>query len=86
MRKDKELIALFIASFLLLAIFFSVNIRQEKIIIKQNEIIALQSEQIFNHQNTAAIQETYIKEQKEVLTVYQDIIDFHDLMTEWNDE
>ena len=82
MIKDKLLATLFMALFLLTGTFLSVIIHQEKIIQEQNKIIALQTEQIFNYQNTAAIQETYIKEQEEVLTVYQDIINLHELMTE----
>ena len=80
--KNKTAIVACICLLLIVTTLLAVNIRQEKIIQEQNKIIALQTEQIFNYQNTAAIQENYIKEQEEVLTVYQDIINLHDLMTE----
>ena len=80
--KNKTAIVACICLLLIVTTLLAVNIRQEKIIQEQNKIIALQTEQIFNYQNTAAIQETYIKEQEEVLTVYQDIINLHELMTE----
>ena len=62
--------------------FLATNIHQEKIIIKQNRIIALQTEQIFNYQNTIELQDELIKDHEDMNNIFYDILNLHDLLQE----
>lgn len=81
-KRDVLLTILCIAFFLIASTLLAIDIQQEKVINKQNKIIALQSEQIFNHQNINAVLEQQLDDERLVSNTLYDLAELHGILQE----